>query len=138
MNFVALLDSGANQTVVGKDSLFLLDLVKFKVDKDASPHLTTADCAVQSVSGFIYIHITVGCQCKVIKALLVPSLRRSIILGVDFCKKFSLDVNLKYFEYYTNNTIVDTINAVKTKKFTNNGFINLSVEQQKISRYHNP
>lgn len=49
----------------------------------------------QKVLGSVYLPISVEESFQVIKALVVPSLKHDIILGVNFCKQFELDINFK-------------------------------------------
>lgn len=92
---IALLDSGANQSIVGEGGIALLEKFNLKIDKTFSSHIETADGVPQLVTGSVYLPICLEKVCRLIKLLVVPSLKHSIILGSDFCKAFMLKINFQ-------------------------------------------
>lgn len=90
----ALLDSGANSSVIGEYALHLLKNFNLNVDKKQT-FVHTADGNSQKVEGLVYIPLCLGNVCKIMKFLVVPSLKHSIILGSDFCDEFMLNLNFK-------------------------------------------
>lgn len=89
----ALLDSGANRSVVGNAGLEILEILQLKVQRTAHKFVTTADGARQEVSGVVSLPICAENTCKVISAFVVPSLKHSFILGSDFCREFRVSLD---------------------------------------------
>lgn len=93
--FTGLLDSGANSSVLGSQYLKILERFNLRIDKCTEKSVTTADGSSQKVSGCVYLPITIGVVCKVLKVLIVPSLKHRLILGSDFCKSFAIEINFR-------------------------------------------
>ncbi|XP_065361991.1 uncharacterized protein LOC135955566 [Calliphora vicina] len=89
---LALLDSGANRSCIGgslaeeilSDTTFSVDRFKGKV--------RTADGQNQQVVGSISLDIKYNCISRKIELLIVPSLRQSLICGIDFWNSFGLEI----------------------------------------------
>ncbi|KAF2886228.1 hypothetical protein ILUMI_19944 [Ignelater luminosus] len=92
---VALLDSGANSPIVGKSGLSILEVLKLKIKNSNYKFVTTADGVPQIVKGIVELPLYISCTCRIISALVVPCLKHSIILGRDFCRKFSVSIDFK-------------------------------------------
>ena len=104
---IALLDSGASRSVIGKDAMFLIEKFNLKIDKCSEKCVRTADGKPQSIIGYVYVPIRVGNICKVFEILLVPSVTQSLILGSDFCKEFCLEINFKNNIWKVDSNIAD-------------------------------
>lgn len=104
----ALLDTGANQTVIGEKGLkSILDTdLKIQYNSD-NYNVTTADGKSQSVIGTVQLPITLEGKTKIIKSLIIPSIKNTIILGIDFCKLFGLNVDFITESFETNDLPVD-------------------------------
>lgn len=110
----ALLDSGANLSIIGELGLNFVNECGLEVDKTANLSVTTADGVNQDVSGSVYIPISLQGTCKLIKMLVVPSLKHSVILGSDFCRAFSLNVNFYDNSWHIQSRNSDISNCVTT------------------------
>lgn len=95
LKVVALLDSGANRSFVGRRGVRLLSQLNLKIRSPFCRYVTTADGKRQLVTGSVDLPLYIGSTCKIISALVVPSLNHSFILGMDFCKSFSMRVNFR-------------------------------------------
>lgn len=96
VKFAALVDSGANNSVIGKDGMTILQ--KFDVhisDYYLGGCVTTADGTRQTVVGVCELPICIGSKCQVVSFLVVPTLKHSILLGMDFCRQFQLVMNFR-------------------------------------------
>lgn len=93
--FIALLDSGANRSVMGRQASYLLDKFNLQTTDSHVTILTTADGTAQDVLGTVEVPLLVGNTVKLIDFLVVPSLAHGIILGSDFCEYFDISVDFK-------------------------------------------
>lgn len=107
-NLCALLDSGANLSVLGGKYSNLLEIFNLKVDKCSENSVVTADGRSQRVVGCVYLPIKVDDICKIIKVLVVPSLKQDLILGSDFCKTFLIEINFENNTWAVNSKQNDT------------------------------
>lgn len=88
-HYTALLDSGANCTVLGRGCYQLveeLELQKF----EATGAISTADNTRYSVEHFVWLPISFHGRTATIAALMIPSLNKNIILGMDFWESFGI------------------------------------------------
>lgn len=87
--FLGLLDSGCNVTVVGK---FGWEILKGAVvlNETTQTKCTVASGHVCEVIGSLYLPITLENKTIVLLVLVVPSLPHSLILGIDFWSKMGL------------------------------------------------
>lgn len=116
---IALLDSGANQSIIGSEGLYILDQFKIKIHSFKSKFVTTADGQKQKISGSVLLPICLENKCKLLEVLIVPSLCHSFILGSDFLKLFGLFLNFKTDTWEMDNQSMQVhINAVN--KILNN------------------
>lgn len=90
---VALLDSGANSSIIGTAGLKIISLFELKVHNAESRYVSTADGKRHPIKGVVLLSICVGSTCRIIKAFVVPNLKHSIILGSDFCNKFKVSLD---------------------------------------------
>lgn len=94
-NFSVLLDSGASVSVVGKNGLVFIKDFRLKIHNSDLKNITTADGTQQTVTGVVDLPICLGNSCQIIKALVVPSLQHTFILGSDFARKFEILIDFK-------------------------------------------
>lgn len=94
-DILALLDSGANASIVGSKGLKIISLCNIQVKQSTSKHVTTADGTRQDVIGVVDLPIFVNNTCRILRALVVPKLKHAFILGSDFCRKFSLRIDFR-------------------------------------------
>lgn len=93
MSFAAMVDSGANISVIGRKGLFFLEKFNITVNPSLSLNVTTADGQRQEVSGVSQIPVKFDGKIKLIDFTVIPSIEHSFILGVNFCKYFKLTLN---------------------------------------------
>ena len=87
--FVGLLDSGAQISVVGTDLQFLLKDNTIQ-KKSVNAVLKTADGTQYVINQSIIIPIIYNSVLKHLEVLFAPSISHSIILGIDFWKIFDI------------------------------------------------
>lgn len=92
---IALLDSGANISVVGSSGMPLIRRYGLQINNCSQRNISTADGFSQFVSGTVDLPLYINNTCHIIRALIVPSIKHSLILGSDFCKKFLLQIDYK-------------------------------------------
>lgn len=83
---IGLLDTGATSTIIGRGGLNFLRKLNIPIHPVTNNTVTTADGSPQTISG--YVNLTVNYDSRVcqLKALVVPSLKHRLILGIDFCR----------------------------------------------------
>lgn len=89
----ALLDPGANQTVLGEDGFKTIVNLDLKIDYDHRHSATTADGRLQHVIGQVDLPITVENITRDIRALIIPSIKSNILLGMDFYRLFGMQLD---------------------------------------------
>lgn len=88
-NVIGLMDSGASCTVLGKDSRKLIEKLGLKIHQTAIT-LKTADGAKHDVYGCVDLPFTFNRMSKMLRTLIVPSISKELILGIDFWNKFEV------------------------------------------------
>lgn len=86
---IGLLDSGAQITVVGQDFESIINELKL-TKYPTNLTIKTADGTAHSNNFRVDLPIQYAGQEKTIKSLFVPSVSRSIILGIDFWNSFKI------------------------------------------------
>jgi len=85
-----LLDSGASCTVLGKGALELASRLGLCVFEKENASVKTADGTRHSVAGYIYVPFSFDGRLRIIPTLLIPTLNRELILGIDFWENFDI------------------------------------------------
>lgn len=86
---IGLLDSGAHKCILGHNAENLIKTCKLKLfptDMD----LSTASGQKLNVSGYVNLPITFNGTTKLIDTLVVPDLKRKLILGTEFWRAFGI------------------------------------------------
>lgn len=99
LEVVALLDTGATSTILGRGGQYLIDQFNIDICPPDSSNVFVADGSKQKVTGIVYLPIIVDNSCKLVRGLIVPSISHSLILGVDFARQFQLKVDFKDNEW---------------------------------------
>lgn len=89
-NLIGLLDSGANCSVLGKDCY---DRVK-KLELELYPangYISTADSTKHFVEHSANLPIEIDGKSGELSVLLIPTLNKELILGMDFWKQFGIE-----------------------------------------------
>ena len=93
---LALLDSGANASIIGGSGLHLLSELGLPVKPLATENsITTADGNLQPIIGYIQVPLEVSSTIKYLDFLIVPNVKQAMILGSDFCHLFNVNLNFK-------------------------------------------
>jgi hypothetical protein len=104
----ALLDSGSNLSIIGRNGLWLLDYFKLQPSKSAYAHVFSAAGNKQSVEGSVNVLVSVEGYSKALTFLVVPSLPHSFILGSDFCYAFDVNIDFKTHSWTVQGNIVNS------------------------------
>jgi transposase InsO family protein len=101
---LGMLDSGANITVLGKDSLNLIRELELEIHETTKKiKVKTADGNPHQVSGVVYLPFSFNNKTEVMCTYVVPSLSQRLYLGMDFWTRFDINItigveSLKIFE----------------------------------------
>lgn len=95
IEIIALLDSGANMSVIGEKGLCILKRLGLKIYSSNLAKVATADGTKQAVEGIVDLPVDVNKQIHVISAVVVPALPHAFIFGSDFCRSFEILINFK-------------------------------------------
>lgn len=107
----ALLDSGASHTVIGQDGMEILDRFPAYMKPVNNRWVETADAGKHKIQGYMIAPITLEGRTRDIKMFVVPSLKQSIILGIDFWEKMQLvaDIYNKTWEFTPGNVKINSV-----------------------------
>lgn len=86
---VGLLDTGSTCTILGKDSMALVQRLGLKIYA-SSGNVKTADGTGHRIVGYVRVPVTYKNQIELINMLIIPSLARKLILGWDFWQMFKV------------------------------------------------
>lgn len=86
---IGLLDSGANRSILGIGAAKVVKACKLQIHK-ADIDVTTASGQTLDVQGYVNLPITFNGETKIICALIIPSLKRRLLLGTDFWSAFDI------------------------------------------------
>jgi transposase InsO family protein len=86
---IGLLDSGANISLLGKDSGTIIKASGIKVDPFPAM-VQTADGKRHETKGVISLPIKYNGETRIIKCIIVPSVKHQILFGWDFWKAFGI------------------------------------------------
>lgn len=89
VKLVGLLDSGANCSILGRGSEDLLKYLQLKTH-DESAIIRTADGTSHNVVKGVQLPITYDGKQLTISVLVVPSIAKELILGMDFWRAFNI------------------------------------------------
>lgn len=89
MPIIGLLDSGANRSILGVGASKLLEACKLQVHP-INIDVTTASGQSLDVQGYVNLPITFNGMTKILCVLIIPSLKRRLLLGADFWSAFGI------------------------------------------------
>lgn len=114
IKFKALLDSGANNTIVGQHGWKILQGLGLPIMNSIIRSCTVANSETCKVLGSVSIPMKLENQVKIINALVIPELPHSIILGVDFWVQMGIipDLNRGCWSFNTGTSCVDTVASI--------------------------
>lgn len=113
-DIVALLDSGADRSVIGAKGLSLLKSLNFDVFKATKITVTTADGKPQKIMGSARLPINLKGNLKFLEVLVIPSIKHNLILGVDFCQAFGISIDFKKSSWSSRDKeyVLDSVNVI--------------------------
>lgn len=91
---LGLLDSGANVTVLGKNAHALINQLNLTTIP-IKTSILTADGRSHSANSLVVLPITYNKQTFNIQTLIIPSLTKELILGMDFWTAFEISPVIK-------------------------------------------
>lgn len=118
-NVVALLDSGASHSFIGKDGLHLVEDFKLKMHRINTTRVVyTADGKSQKVEGCYDIPVFLEGSCQIINFYVVPSLRYAMVLGSNFCNQFRvvIDYRNQMWSLHTDRVEISVIDTSETSR----------------------
>lgn len=103
----ALLDSGASQTLIGKDGLWILDAFPTRLHRLSGKYVETADANRHQVMGYLDLPITLQGKTENLVVLVVPTLQQNLILGIDFWDRMNIvaDIHNRQWEFAKSNAM---------------------------------
>lgn len=99
-DFFGLLDSGANKTFVGESGWKILQSLGVKLDLDKRVACTVATNDSCECIGVITVPVRLRDLVKVMKIYVVPQLRHSLILGIDFWVNMGIVPDMRRGEWH--------------------------------------
>lgn len=93
VRILGLLDSGADCTILGQGCEQLVDALKLKTTKMSSVVLT-ADGTHHVVAQSVNIPFVCNNQTHALHTLLLPTLKKKLILGIDFFRAFNIKLKI--------------------------------------------
>lgn len=116
---IGLLDSGASCTVLGNNSQELLNKLNLK-PYPAQFSISVASGKSHEAIGAVDIPYTVNNITQIVPTLIVPEIKRDLILGIDFWKKFKILPRV-WVEMITTDDVLDRVErpltATETETF---------------------
>jgi transposase InsO family protein len=89
MEFTAILDSGSNVTILGKNALRLIKKLDLKII-EIKLDIKVADGRSHKSNGYVNAPFSFDGKTHIIPTLVVPSLCTELLLGMDFWEKFGI------------------------------------------------
>jgi transposase InsO family protein len=95
LKLLGMLDSGAQVTVLGKDSLKVLKLINLDIIPSSKKvKIQTADGSQHNVCGLAYIPFTFNNKTEIVQTYIVPSLSKQLFCGMDFWSTFDIEITI--------------------------------------------
>lgn len=107
IDITALFDSGATTSIVGAGGQAFLKKNNFKINPSYVKNVVVADGSQQLVKGLVDLPVEIKNECRIVKALVVPSVRHSFIFGSDFARQFSLLLDFKNNTWFAQDLPLD-------------------------------
>lgn len=115
----ALVDTGASVSIIGYRGLSALKHCRSVLSSSHVQSIATADGTAQNVSGSITIPITVDRVTKSVTFMIVPSIRHSMILGIDFVRAFNLSFTFSADHWSMHPELASCADPNTSKSLTN-------------------
>jgi transposase InsO family protein len=89
MDFIAVLDSGSNVTILGRNALKIIGRLDLEIE-DVKLEIKVADGRSHAAYGYVNAPFTFDNRTHIIPTLVVPTLCTELLLGMDFWEKFGI------------------------------------------------
>lgn len=109
---LAFMDSGANQSVLGRKGLYLLDKLNLKINRLNKVPMRSADGTLQNVYGTVLIPLTVEGVTKKLTVIVSDTIEYPLILGYEFCKLFKMKTDFENDSF----TVPNDLNTLTSPK----------------------
>lgn len=87
--FKGLLDSGASCTILGKDGLKLIKKLNL-IGRPSKVAMSTADGTLHMAACAVDVSYRIKNKVRVLSTLVIPSMTKTLILGIDFWNAFNI------------------------------------------------
>lgn len=94
--YVGLLDSGANRTVINREFAEILTSIGLRGTRIKRFQVATADGAAHDITEIFDMPVMLDDQLEVIPAIVMPKLNQQLILGKDFFDVFGISLKFKH------------------------------------------
>lgn len=91
---IGLLDSGACISILGNNAHKQFIKFGFELHEYFDKSCSVANGVQLESWGFIFVPVTLGKMCRVVKFFVIPSIVTEVILGCDFWRSFNLGKNI--------------------------------------------
>lgn len=120
-NFYGLLDSGANKTFMGQSGWNILRNAGIKLDKSRNISCKVANDDSCTCIGVVAVPIRLRDVVKIIEIYIVPQLRHSLVLGIDFWVRMGIVPDVRRGEWHFSSDILQPpiINGVEARSDLN-------------------
>lgn len=89
------MDSEASCSIAGADVIKVIKAFGLNQVPSHYNYVTTADGKQQNVKGSVDLSLCTNGECKLVRVLIVPSLKDSFYFGSDFCRIFGVIIDFK-------------------------------------------
>lgn len=133
-SFVALVDTGAQSTVVGSNYLDALKQKGFKLN-ECKLILYMADRTPQYPLGQMDIEYTIDNQTRIVPTIIMNKVTKHVILGINFLDKFDikLDKILRSLGQIANTSATVEINEIDSRDYEFLNFVKQSMAEELTS-----
>lgn len=100
---IALMDTGANFSVLGEKGMKFISQYNLEVKKPSIHCARTADHSKHEVTCVVCLPVTVENRDCMVECLAIPSLKTGLILGADFIVKSKIIIDLANKSFYFKN-----------------------------------
>lgn len=111
-SILALVDCGSEVTILGFNGMQILESLKVSLLTDESIQVSTADGKSQGVTGYVWLPMTLHDSTRLIKVLVVPSVKNGLLLGMDFLIEFGIKANFRNLSYHVEDKSVSVVNKL--------------------------
>jgi transposase InsO family protein len=102
LKLMGMLDSGANVTVMGKNSLRIIKSIGLEMKEKANKSgVQTADGSRHDIEGVVNVPFSFNNKTCMVETYVVPTLSKQLYCGMNFWKTFGIEISIKKEEIQT-------------------------------------